>query len=258
MTVALTLYHWEPNANSGKPMLTLFEKGVKFDSHYLDLLNFDQHKPEYLKINPNGTIPAMVHGDLMLTESTAIMEYVDEAFDGPKLRPDDPVERWRMRWWMKFFDQYFAPSVSMIGWSIFVGPSVRHKDPAELKASIDRIPLKERRIAWSKAIYNTFSEEELNESRRRSAVGIVALEKRLSESKWVAGDTYSLADINAFNLAYALPLVYTDKANDEKTPHMMRWLRAIYARPATKECWSMGKTQMASRVAYLAEPPKAN
>ncbi len=57
----LTLYHWEPNANSGKPMLALAEKGVEFESHYLDLLNFDQHKPEYLKINPAGTIPAMVH-----------------------------------------------------------------------------------------------------------------------------------------------------------------------------------------------------
>lgn len=38
----ITLYHWEPNANSGKPMLTLVEKGVAFKSHYIDLLAFDQ------------------------------------------------------------------------------------------------------------------------------------------------------------------------------------------------------------------------
>ncbi len=109
----VTLYHWEPNANSGKPMLALAEKGVAYNSHYLDLLNFDQHDPEYLKINPQGTIPAMTHGNLMLTESTAIMEYVNEAFDGPDLMPSDPQARWRVRWWMKFFDQWFAPSVSM-------------------------------------------------------------------------------------------------------------------------------------------------
>ena len=53
----VTLYHWEPNANSGKPMLALMEKGVDFNSHYVDLLNFDQHKPDYLAINPEGTIP---------------------------------------------------------------------------------------------------------------------------------------------------------------------------------------------------------
>ena len=64
------LYHWEPNANSGKPMLALAEKGVEFESHYIDLLKFDQHQPEYLKINPDGTIPAMVHGDRVLIEST--------------------------------------------------------------------------------------------------------------------------------------------------------------------------------------------
>ncbi len=60
-------------------------------------------------------------------------------------------ERWRMRWWMKFLDQYLAPSFSMIGWSIFVGPSVRARDPQELEAAIERIPLPERRVAWRKA-----------------------------------------------------------------------------------------------------------
>jgi glutathione S-transferase/GST-like protein len=57
----IALYHWEPNANSGKPMLALMEKGVSFDSHYIDMLQFDQHKPGYLAINPQGTIPAMTH-----------------------------------------------------------------------------------------------------------------------------------------------------------------------------------------------------
>ena len=136
----LKLYHWEPNANSGKPMLTLAEKGVEYESHYLDLLKFDQHQPDYLKINPDGTIPAMVHGDLVLTESTPMMEYVDEAFDGPPLRPKDAESRWRMRWWMRFFDSYFAPSLSMIGWSIFVGPAVRQRDPKELEAAIESLP----------------------------------------------------------------------------------------------------------------------
>lgn len=248
----LTLYHWEPNANSGKPMLALMEKGVEFQSHYLDLLNFDQHSPEYLKINPSGTIPAMVHGDLVLTESTAIMEYVDEAFPGPSLRPENPVDRWRMRWWMRFFDQYFAPALSMIGWSVFVGPSVRDRDPEELKRAIERIPLKERRIAWSKAIYNTFGEEELAESRRRIAVGTTALEQALTERPWVAGDSYSLADINGFNLGYALPLAQPNLCNDEATPRIMAWLRRIYARPAAKATWALGRTRMAERVTYLA------
>jgi GSH-dependent disulfide-bond oxidoreductase len=250
----VTLYHWEPNANSGKPMLALMEKGVAFNSHYLDLLNFDQHKPEYLAINPQGTIPAMTHGSLVLTESTAIMEYVDDAFPGAKLMPENAVDAWRIRWWMKFMDQWLAPSFSMIGWSVFIGPAVRQKDPDELKAAIERIPLPERRVAWRKAIYGSFSDAEMNESKRRVAVGIRMLEDALAKREWLGSDQYSLADCNGFNLAYALPLSQPTLSNDELTPNIMRWLRAIYARPTTKACWAMGKTDMVKRVAILEEP----
>ena len=250
----VTLYHWEPNANSGKPMLALMEKGVAFKSHYLDLLNFDQHRPEYLAINPQGTIPAMVHGERVLTESTAIMEYVDEVFPGPPLMPEDPRDRWRVRWWMKLMDQWLGPSFSMIGWSVFVGPAVRARDPAELKAAVERIPLPERRVAWSKAISGNFGAEEMQESRRRVALGIRMLEEELARRPWLASDQFSLADINGFNLAYALPLAQPALSNDELTPNILRWLRTIYARAATRACWAMGRTSMVERVKILEQP----
>jgi GSH-dependent disulfide-bond oxidoreductase len=118
----LALYHWEPNANSGKPMLALAEKGVAFESRYMDLLRQEQHSPDYLKVNPDGTLPALVHDGRVLTESTPMMEYIDQVFPGPALRPAAPAERWQMRSWLRFFDAYFGPSLSMIGWSAFVGP----------------------------------------------------------------------------------------------------------------------------------------
>jgi GSH-dependent disulfide-bond oxidoreductase len=249
----VTLYHWEPNANSGKPMLALMEKGVVFESHYLDMLNFDQHKPDYLKINPQGTIPAMLHGNLVLTESTAIMEYVDEAFAGPALMPSNPQDCLRIRWWMKFMDQWLAPSFSMFGWKYFVGPAARKRGDAELEAAINRIPLPERQVAWRKAIYGLFSEAEMAESGRRIAHGIAMLEEALGKRAWLASDQYSLADVNGFNLAYALPLSQPELSNDRLTPNIMRWLRAIYARPATKACWAMGRTDMVKRVAILEQ-----
>jgi len=247
----LTLYHWEPNANSGKPMLTLAEKGVEYQSHYLDLLRFDQHQPEYLRINPDGTIPALVHDERVLTESTPMMEYIDEEFPGPPLRPADPLERWRMRWWMRFFDAYFAPSLSMIGWSVFVGPAARQRDPRELQAAIARIPLESRRIAWRKALFNEFSEAELAESRRRVGFAIGILEAHLGAHSWIAGDSYSLGDINGFNLGYALPLSQPERCNDQRTPRIMEWLRRIYERPAAKQTWAKGRTQMAARIKLL-------
>jgi glutathione S-transferase/GST-like protein len=251
---SVTLYHWEPNANSGKPMLALLEKGVAFESHYLDLLAFDQHKPEYLAVNPQGTIPAMVHGERVLTESTAIMEYIEEGFPGPRLMPPDARDRWRVRWWMKLMDQWLGPSFSMFGWSVFVGPAVRARDPKELEAAVERIPLPERRIAWRKAISGQFSAEELAESRRRCELGVQLLEAELGRREWLASPQYSLADINGFNLAYALPVSQPQLANDDVTPNIMRWLRAIYARPATRKCWAYGRTNLAKRVAILGEP----
>ena len=106
-----------------------------------------------------------------------------------------------------------------------------------------------------KAISGAFSDEEMAESRRRVALGIGLLEEALGQREWLGSDSYSLADINGFNLGYALPLSQPHLSNDTLTPNIMRWLRAIYARPATKACWAMGRTGMVKRVAIL-EPPQ--
>lgn len=247
----LTIYHWEPNANSGKPIMAAFEKGVPFESRYVDLLGFEQHAPEYLQINPSGTIPSMIHDGALVAESTVMMEYIDAAFPGPPLRPGDPFERWRMRWWCRFFDQFVGPSISMFGWSFFVGPSVRQRDPEELKARIERIPLKERRIAWSKAIYGTFSAEEMAESRRRIELGVRHLEAALGERPWVAGGSFSIADIAGFNMFAGLPLMMADVANDTKTPHLLEWLRKLNERPAAGKSLALGRTELVRRYAHL-------
>ena len=244
---AITLYHWEPNANSGKPMLALEEKGVAWDSHYINMLTFDQHQPEYLAVNPQGTIPAMTHGDLVLTESTAIMEYVDEAFAGPALMPADPQDRWRVRWWMKFMDQWLGPSFSMIGWCTFVGPSLAHKSEAEREAMIARIPLPERRVAWRKAMFAEFSESELAESRRRIALGVGLLEEELGKREYVGSDQYSLADINIFNSTYMLPVGNADLCSPQLTPNIWRWLKVAYRRPAVRRTWAMGSGRFTDR-----------
>jgi glutathione S-transferase/GST-like protein len=86
------------------------------------------------------------------------------------------------------------------------------------------------------------------------ALGIRMLEQELAKRPWLASNQYSLADINGFNLAYALPLSQPALSNDELTPNTLRWLRAIYARPATKACWAMGRTSMVKRVTILEQP----
>jgi glutathione S-transferase len=95
----LELYHGGPGANSLKALLPLKEKGLEFTSHLMNLLQFEQHEPWFVKINPNGQVPVLVHDGRVLTESTVINEYVDESFPDTPLRPADPFGRAQMRVW---------------------------------------------------------------------------------------------------------------------------------------------------------------
>jgi maleylacetoacetate isomerase len=73
-------------------------KGVPANEHFIDLDAGDQRGPDFLKINPLGAIPAMVApGQPPLTQSLAILEYLDETFPHPPLLPADPLGRARVR-----------------------------------------------------------------------------------------------------------------------------------------------------------------
>jgi glutathione S-transferase/GST-like protein len=80
---------------------------------------------------------------------------------------------------------------------------VRDRDPVELRAALDRIPTPERRRAWEMAIYNLFNAEQLAESRRRVTFAARLIEEALSHTPWLAGGSYSLADIDGFNMCCA-------------------------------------------------------
>jgi glutathione S-transferase len=68
----LHLYHAEPVANSMKSLLCLKEKGPDFVSRYVDLLRYEQHGKDFVKLNPNGQVPVLVHDRAVITESTVI------------------------------------------------------------------------------------------------------------------------------------------------------------------------------------------
>ena len=95
----LELYHAGLTACSKKVRLSLREKGLSYVSHYVELGRFQQHDPDYLKLNPNGLVPTLIHDGVPVIESTVINEYLDDVFPEVLLRPGDPVERARMRVW---------------------------------------------------------------------------------------------------------------------------------------------------------------
>jgi glutathione S-transferase/GST-like protein len=245
----LEVHTWEPNANSGKPLFCLHEKGVPFTYHYVDMGAHAHHAPEFLAINPDGTIPAIIHDGFVMTESTPAMEYIDEAFIGPPLRPTDPFRRWQMRVLLRFMDNVVAPSLAMIASNRLAAPRFAGEDPAELRRKLDRIPLPERRASWEKLMFGSTPPEDLAESGRRVADAIRRFDGILAREEWLAGESFSLADIGVFATFYGLPLAREEEVNDHASPHLMRWLRACHARPGLQAALNIGRGFISQRAA---------
>ena len=243
----LDVYTWEPNANSGKPLLMLKEKGVDFTYHYVDMGKREHHGAAYLKLNPNGTVPTVIHDGLVLTESSPTLEYLDAAFDGPKLRPEDPYLLWRMRNWIRFLDFHYCPSLAMFGGA---GASQRMPEQSEedVKKQIESIPMPERRRVWGLILSKKVPEKELAESNRRISAGIRLFEKALTEYPYLAGPDYSLADIVAMITVYGMPVMRPEEVNDKKTPRLMDWFRRCHSRPGTQAAFKLGHGWITDRV----------
>lgn len=244
------VHTWDPNSNAGKPLFVLMEKGVAFEHRYVDLLRFEQHAPEFLAINPSGTVPVLVHAGRVFTESTPMCEYIDAAFPGESLVPASPAARYRMRWWCRQTDAA-AESLSVVGWNNFMGPMARGLPREEFDRLIARIPTQERRISWQKAVLDGFTETQLADARTRIADYARQLDRALTTSQWLAGDSFSLADILTFANFYGLPKTMPEAVSAEAAPQLDRWLRRIYARPATMRTFGLARS-LARRAVEIA------
>ena len=195
----IDLYTWN-TPNGYKVSVTLEEMGLPYTVKPVDIGQGEQKRPEFLRINPNGRIPAIVdreEGDFAVFESGAIMLYLAEKTG--KLMPTDRKGRSRVIQWLMF---------QMAG----VGPMQGQANvffryfPEKIQPAIDRYQ---------------------NETRRLYTV----LDTRLKESEYLAGD-YSIADIAhwAWVRIHGWAGVSVDGL-----PHLQRWLAAIEARPAAQK-----------------------
>lgn len=101
----LELYNTPHSTCSQKVRICIAEKGLEWTDHLLDLGKKDQLDPDYLKLNPNGVMPTLVHDGSVIIDSSAICEYIDEVFPDPPLVPADPAERARTQAWMRYMEE---------------------------------------------------------------------------------------------------------------------------------------------------------
>jgi len=234
----LELYHAEPMANTMKVLLCLKEKQLDFVSHYVNLQLFEQYEPVFLAINPNGQVPALVHNGAVIVESTVINEYLEDAFPENSLRPADPVERARMRIWTKHVDEHLCPALTMIG--AHGGRHFARNIPKEkFERLLERIPLKEARDKWATIGGESYSEEQLAESRRKLGVTVDRMEAALADGPWLAGGSFSLADVNVYPMAAGVFRILPDIMNEQRSPRAVDWLHRMDARPGVQAARAM-------------------
>jgi glutathione S-transferase len=255
----LKLYSFGPGANSLKPLLTLYERGIPFESRFLSAATFDQHSGWFKKINPNGQVPALDHDGKVITESTVICEYLEDVFieaQYPSMRPSDPYLRAQMRIWTKWVDEYFCWCVSTIGWHRRIGPLARSLSDADFEEHVKAIPIYEQQVKWRRA-REGFPQEMLDEEMRKIEFSVNRLEARLAESEWLAGPDYSLADICNFAIANTMEVNYAELVNEADAPHLLAWIKRIQARPACQKMFANAPGRTPSHAEVIADETKA-
>jgi glutathione S-transferase len=201
----ITLYDFGNSVCCQKVRITLCEKGLEWQSVKVDLFRSEQYDPSYLKLNPKGVVPTLVHDGKPVIESTLICEYLDDVFPNPPLVPADPWQRSRMRIWSKLVDEGLFEGITEISFSAMFRERMRNM-PEELRQIRFRNIGDPRRRDRFKSTY------ELGVQSPYVLHAVAAyerafklLEETLAEmGPWIVGEHPTLADINMMPFAARL------------------------------------------------------
>ena len=199
-----------PTPNGVKVSIALEELGLAYEAHRVDIGESENLTPEFLSLNPNGKIPAIIDPDgpggapLGLFESGAILVYLAEKTG--RLMPSDPARRYHTLQWVFFQMGHVGPMFGQVGYFYkFAGRELADKRPLE------RYRDEAKRI-----------------------LGV--LETRLAGRQWIMDDEYTIADIATLGWVRNLIGYYGARdlvAFDELT-HVPAWLERGLARPAVQ------------------------
>jgi glutathione S-transferase len=227
------LYHFWSSVCSVRVRMALEEKGVVWTSRYIDLFTFDQLRPDYLALNPKGVVPTLVHNGQPVRESAVINEYIDAAFEGPKLTPSDPLKAARMREFVSACDEGFSAVVKLT-MVRYILPKLRNRwGDEELRQQAERRPTRFYRDIHSRAVRGEISEAELADARATIEDLLDLLERTLVPGSWIVGDQFTLAEIAIAPYMFRLAALGADQSwSANRRPRVAEWYRRLAARPA--------------------------
>ncbi len=199
-----------PTPNGVKASIALEEMGLTYEPHFIDISKNELFSPEFLSLNPNGKIPAIIDPEgpdgvpFGLFESGAILLYLAEKTG--LFLPTDAALRYETIQWVFFQMAAVGPMFGQLGYfHKFAGREIADKRPLERYQ---------------------------NESKRLLGV----LETRLNDRKWIMGDDYTIADISLLGWVRNLIGFYGagDLVNFDTLKYVPVWLERGLSRPAVQ------------------------
>jgi glutathione S-transferase len=231
--MTLALHHASLSSCSQKVRLVLAEKELEYESCEIDLVGGGQHAPEYVKLNPNHVVPTLVHDGAVLTESSLINEYLDEAFPEHPMRPADLRARHAMRVWVKRIDEQVHPAAGVLTYAIGARPIALQQPPEVREASIEAIPDPVRRAQRRSVIEHGVKAPEFAGAVRNFVALLDGMEATLAPGSWLTGESFGLADAAALPYVQRLDhLAMTPLLAAERRPRVADWLARVQARPS--------------------------
>ena len=228
--MSFMLYNAPQSTCSQRVRFVLNAKKLPFDEVKLNLLEGDQLKPDYLKLNPNGVVPTLDHDGAIVTDSTVITEYLDEVVPDNSFTPENPVARARMRALMHFMDEMPAASVRVPTFNLAFLPKFQAMSREDFVAMAVSKPLrKEFMLAMGQTGFPK-AEMDAALARLRRSYERMDREIELSGGPWLLGKDISLADVAAMP---ALVRMYDlNYADWQDLPRVVTWFDNIRAQPA--------------------------
>jgi len=250
------LYNASQSTCSQRVRFVLNAKALPFDEVRLDLLAGDQLRPEYLALNPNGVVPTLDHDGSIVTDSSVIIEYLDEiAPERANFTPRDPVQRAAMRALMRFIDEMPAAAVRIPTFNLAFLPRFQAMTEEEFLAFAQSKPLrKEFMLAMGQ---KGFPEKDMNAALERMRRTYERMDRSIEVSggPWLFGADITLADV-----ALMPALVRMDDLGLSgawaKLPRVAQWFEAIRAHPSFKPTYYPGSL-VSEKFPHLREKAKA-
>lgn len=233
------LYHFWSSVCSVRCRMALEEMGVDWTSRYIDLFTFQHLTPEFLAINPGGTVPVLVVDGAPIRDSTIINEYIAAAFDGPRLVPEDPMQAAQMREFIHHCEESFDAIVKLTMVKYILPKLLNRWGRDELLKQAMRRPQKFYQDVHARAVRGEITQAELDEALQKIEVLLDRMEALLADRPWLAGEALSLADINIAPFMFRLSALGQDRFwSADKRPALAEWYARLAAKPSFQKAVS--------------------